>query len=456
MTAPGNPLVTVPTRTEPDRWAGVTLVEDVQAIDAAVRSGNWVDSALAGTGGALDGLAVVADPLGNLTQFGTAWLIEQVKPLAETLDWLAGDVAAISAHAQTWANVAGALTGEADALARAARSEIAGWDGAAAEAYRTWAGRRESELRALGSTAETVSAMAEGAGGLVGAVRLMIRDAIAAVVARLVVYAVELAATRGAALPLVVGQVTAVCAAWAAKIGRWLKGLITSLRNLISQSDRIQKLIRALGDSAGAARGGGPGGSAGTSAGSSPGTSPGASPGASPGGADTVPGGAGRDGAESAGRTDAGTERVALGGGFRSGVDDPEGLFAGKERDIADLLAGEGKMVHPRRRVDDVTGLTNPDAMVRTGPDDPGVVTEFKTPESASSSSLRSNILAAGKQLGQYGGGEVVIDGRAAGVTEEVARRGWARAAGQAAAHGSALPDRARVILADGTMLELP
>lgn len=437
MTAPVNPLFVAPTGTEPGRWAGVTVVEDVQAINAAVRSGSWVDSALAGTGSALDGLALVADPLGNLTQFGVAWLIEQVKPLAETLDWLAGDVAAISAHARTWSNVAGALTGEADDLARAARSEIAGWDGAAAEAYRTWAARRETELRVLGSTADTVSAMAEGAGGLVGAVRLMIRDAIAAVVARLVVYAIEVAATRGAALPLVIGKVTAVCAAWAAKIGRWLKGLIASLRNLISQSTRIQKLIRALGDSPGATRGGS-NGSASTSPGS--GTGDGQAP-AGPG---------------SGGPSDAGAERVALGGGFRVGVNDPEGLFAGKERAIADLLAEQGMMVHPRRRVADVTGLTSPDAMVRSGPDDPGVVTEFKTPESASSSSMRSNILAAGKQLGQHGGGEVVIDGRVAGMTEDVARHGWARAAGQAAVHGSALPDRVRVILADGTMLDLP
>ncbi|SDT69543.1 WXG100 family type VII secretion target [Actinoplanes derwentensis] len=451
MTASAGSLVAAPAGSGPDRWAGFTLAEDVRAIDAAVRNGSWVDGALAGSGGALDGLAAVADPLGNLTQFGVAWLIEQVEPLAEALDWLAGDAAAISAHAQTWANVAGALTMEADGLGRAARSEVAGWSGAAAEAYRTWAGHRETELRALGTTAGTVSAMAEGAGGLVGSVRLMIRDAIAAVVARLVVYAVEVAATRGAALPLVMSQVTAVCAAWAARISRWLKGLIDSLRNLVTQSDKIQKLIRSLGGALGDARG---------AAGKAPdGVGRlGAGAGGTDGAGGTGDRGTGDLGSGDlgVGRLDAGKEHVPLGDGFRVGVDDPESLFVDKERAIADLLAAEGKMVHPRRRVEDVTGLTNPDAMVRSGPDDPGVVTEFKTPESASSSSMRSNILAAGKQLGQHGGGDVVIDGRPAGLTEEVARHGWARAAGQARAHGSALPDRARVILADGTMLELP
>ncbi|GAA1603093.1 hypothetical protein [Actinoplanes couchii] len=426
MTAPVNPLVATPGDRETDSWAGVTIAEDVRDIDAAIRNDSWIDGSLAGAGGALDGLAVVVDPLGSIAQFGVAWLIEQVEPLAETLDWLAGDAAAISAHARTWSGVSVALTTEADALGQAARSEIASWTGAAAEAYRAWAGDRETELRALGTTAGTLAAMAEGAGGLVGSVRLMIRDAIAAVVARLVVWAAEILATRGIALPMVVSQVTAVCAAWAAKIGRWLKGLIDSLRKLVAQGDKVRDLIRSLRSRSDAGGGKSPGG----------------------GGGKTPGGGSGP--------RDAGAERVSLGGAFRAGVDDPEKLFADKERSIADLLAAEGRMVHPRRRVEDVTGLTSPDAMVRSGPDDPGVVTEFKTPESASSSSMRSNILAAGKQLAPHGGGDVVIDGRSAGVTEEVARHGWARAAGQARVHGSALPDRARVILADGTMLELP
>ncbi len=469
MTAPSDPLVSAATAAEPDPWAGVALAEDVRDIDAAVRGGSWVDGALAGTAGALDGLAVAVDPLGSLAQYGVAWLIEQVKPLAEALDWLAGDVAEISAHARTWSNVSGALTAEAEALAGAARSEVPGWSGTAAETYRAWAGRREAELRTLGTAAGTVSAMAEGAGGLVGSVRLMIRDAIAVVVGRLVLYAAELAATRGLALPLVVGQVTALCASWAARISRWLKGLIDSLRNLVSHGDRIQDLIRSLRSAgSGAEKGGSPGAvgaeTAGTGAGGvgAAGNAESGGVGAGePGPGGSGPGDGGGDGDGPGGSADgsgfdAGRDRSSLGVGFRAGVDDPEGLFAGKERSIADLLAEEGRMVHPRRRVEDVTGLTSPDAMVRSGPDDPGVVTEFKTPESASSSSVRSNILAAGKQLGPHGGGEVVIDGRVAGLTEEVARHGWARAAGQARAHGSALPDRVRVILADGTMIELP
>ena len=57
----------------------------------------------------LDALALVSDPVGALLQYGIAWLIAHVKPLSEALDWLAGDPAQITAHAQTWRNVAVSL-----------------------------------------------------------------------------------------------------------------------------------------------------------------------------------------------------------------------------------------------------------------------------------------------------------------------------------------------------------
>lgn len=83
-------------------------------------------------------------------------------------------------------------------------------------------------------------------------------------------------------------------------------------------------------------------------------------------------------------------------------------------------------MVHPREGVEGVEGLKSPDSVVRSGPSDPGTVAEFKT-----------------------------LD-RAVGLAEEDARRGYARAAGQAKAHGSDLPERVRVILGDGTIIEFP
>jgi uncharacterized protein DUF6883 len=120
------------------------------------------------------------------------------------------------------------------------------WQGAAAEAYRIWAGRRDQSLQALARASDTMALITEGAGMLIGTVRIMVRDAVATVVSRLIVYAGELVASLGLGTPLVVEQVTTLCASWAAKISRWLKDLISSLRNLMRESDKLAKLIESL------------------------------------------------------------------------------------------------------------------------------------------------------------------------------------------------------------------
>jgi hypothetical protein len=86
-----------------------------------------------------------------------------------------------------------------------------------------------------------MAAITEGAGALIAAVRILVRDAIATCVSRLVVYAAEEAASLGLATPLVVEQVATLVASWAAKIARWLKGLLASLR-------RLEPIVRRLGE----------------------------------------------------------------------------------------------------------------------------------------------------------------------------------------------------------------
>ncbi|MBL7260588.1 WXG100 family type VII secretion target [Paractinoplanes lichenicola] len=230
----------------PSPWAGVWIAEDIELIASGVRDGSWVDGTLGVVGGGLDALALATDPAGALLQYGIAWLIEHVKPLSEALDWLAGDPEQIAAHARSWQHVAASLSSEAQTLARTTEAELAGWSGAAAEAYRTWSAGHAQTLQTLARAADTMAAMTEGAGALIGTVRLMVRDAVATVVSRLIVYAAELIATAGLATPVVVGQVSALCASWAARIAGWLRDLLASLRRLLTESDRLGKLIEAL------------------------------------------------------------------------------------------------------------------------------------------------------------------------------------------------------------------
>ena len=227
-----NPLVAGRVDEPASPWAGVWIAEDIELIAQGVENGSWIDGTLGVVGAGLDGLALVSDPVGALLQYGIAWLIEHVKPLAEALDWLAGDPGQIAAHAATWRNVASSLAAEADALAGSVRLDLSEWSGAASTAYRRWSSEREQTLRALSRASDAMALMTEGAGALIGTVRLMVRDAVATVVSRLIVYAGELIASAGLATPLVLEQVTTLCAAWAAKIARWLRSLISSLRKL--------------------------------------------------------------------------------------------------------------------------------------------------------------------------------------------------------------------------------
>jgi hypothetical protein len=241
-----NPLVAAPSPHVSSPWAGVWIAEDIEQIVHGVQSGSWIDGTLGSVSAGLDALAFVSDPVGALLQYGIAWLIEHVKPLSEALDWLAGDPAQIAAHARTWRNVAASLRDQADELARSVRWDITDWTGAASDAYRSHADHRAKTLQALGRAADGMALMTEGAGILIGTVRIMVRDAIATVVSRLIVYATELLASLGTATPLVAEQVSTLCASWGARIAGWLKSLISSLRELGAAMRRLCDRINGL------------------------------------------------------------------------------------------------------------------------------------------------------------------------------------------------------------------
>jgi uncharacterized protein YukE len=224
----------------------VWIAENIEAIYRGVKDGSWIEGTLGAVSAGLDALAFVSDPVGALLQYGVAWIIEHVKPLREALDWLAGNPAQIQAHAQTWNNVAGALHDRAEDLDRAVRWDMTEWTGSAADAYRTWTGQQKAAIDALAEAAETLAAITEAAGLLVAGVRMLVRDGIATLVSRLIVYAAEEVASLGFATPLVVEQVPTLCASWAARIAKWLKDLVTSLARLRGMAGKIAELIEKI------------------------------------------------------------------------------------------------------------------------------------------------------------------------------------------------------------------
>jgi hypothetical protein len=142
--------------------------------------------------------------------------------------------------------VAGSLREDAAELDRAVRWDVAEWGGTAGPAYRNWAKQQADAIVGLAKAADAMAAITEGAGALIAAVRILVRDAIATCVSRLIVYAAEVVGSFGVATPLVVEQVSTLVASWAAKIARWLKGLLASLRRLMPVVRRLGELIDDL------------------------------------------------------------------------------------------------------------------------------------------------------------------------------------------------------------------
>jgi hypothetical protein len=229
-----------------DPWAGVWIAEDLQQVSRGIKDGSWIEASLSAVSAGLDALAVVSDPIGALLQYGVAWIIEHVKPLTQALDWLAGDPAQVGGQAQTWRNVAVSLSDHAADLDRAVRWDTTEWIGDAADAYRRWTAQQKGAIEALAKAAETLAVITEAAGFLVAGVRILVRDAIATLVSRLISYAAEEVFSLGLATPLVVEQVATLCTSWAARISRWLRDLITSLSRLRGAADKIGELIEAV------------------------------------------------------------------------------------------------------------------------------------------------------------------------------------------------------------------
>ena len=241
-----NPLVATASNAPVDPWSGVWIAQDIETLCDGVKNGSWIEGTLGAVSAGLDALAVISDPIGALLQYGMAWIIDYVKPLSEALDWLAGNPAQIAAHAQTWHNVAGALHDRASDLDRAVRWDNAEWTGDAADAYRNWVGQQKGAVDGLAQAATTLATLTQAAGQLIAGVRMMVRDAIATLVSRLIDYAIEELASFGLATPLVVEQVSTLCASWAAKISAWFKDLVGSLSKLRGVASKVGELIEKL------------------------------------------------------------------------------------------------------------------------------------------------------------------------------------------------------------------
>ena len=229
---------------------GLGLVEDATRITAGIRDGSWVDVSLGGVGATLEALSPAIDPIGALVGWGVGWLLEHLQPLRDALDQLAGDADEIAAHAATWTNIA-ARTGSARAgYDQRLRTDVAGWAGAAGDAYRAHAAEQLVVLDGISVASSGIAAAVDGTGLLVSMVRGIVRDLIADFVATLAVRLPQWLAmegiTLGFATPFVAGQVSSLVLEWVRRIRHFIQALLDSLRRLIPRTDRLRHILDQL------------------------------------------------------------------------------------------------------------------------------------------------------------------------------------------------------------------
>ncbi|HEX5206122.1 MAG TPA: hypothetical protein VFW27_39870, partial [Actinoplanes sp.] len=157
-------------------WTGSSLADGLQGLDQSVRSGSWVNTMLAGGSFAGDAAATVIDPFSALLANGLGWVMEHFEPLREVLDRLTGIPDKVTAHAQTWHNMAGALQAMAEELHADLAAGLPGWGGSAADSYRGMMANNVDGLGGLSVLAATMSAATEAAGNLVQFTRDIVRD----------------------------------------------------------------------------------------------------------------------------------------------------------------------------------------------------------------------------------------------------------------------------------------
>jgi uncharacterized protein YukE len=218
------------TTTTRTAYTGVSLADGFQGLHQSVQGGSWVDGILAGGSLVGDAAATVIDPFSALLANGLGWVMEHFEPLREMLDKLAGIPDKVVAHAETWANMAGALQTMTEDLQAGLATDLPDWGGGAAESYRSMMTNNVNGLGGLAVLADTMSAATQAAGNLVQFTRDIVRDLICDLVARVIVWAAEALAI--VTIPVVTAQIVSAVAKWCSRIFGYTGALISSLENL--------------------------------------------------------------------------------------------------------------------------------------------------------------------------------------------------------------------------------
>ncbi|MBA2472674.1 MAG: hypothetical protein H0V41_10705 [Pseudonocardiales bacterium] len=241
-----NPLVAH--EEQPTAYAGIGILDPATQCVNAISSGDWVEVGIDTASTTVDALSYVSNPAGALLSYGVGWLMEHVEVLSEPLDWLAGSPDVITAHAQTWENVADEVSAARKDYAHAVSDDLTTWQGAAAEAYRAHAQGTDHLLEAMAIAADGIRVAVTMSGLIVAAVREQIRKMITELVGYLIEYAAELLGSGGLAAPVVAEQAMTLIAEWATKIAELILKLLRTIKNLMPLLRHLDEVFSTLHD----------------------------------------------------------------------------------------------------------------------------------------------------------------------------------------------------------------
>lgn len=239
--------------------SGAGIIDTVRSTGAAIQDEDWGEFAASAGVLALDGLAMVVDPVGTLLAAGVGWLIEHIEPLKDGLDKLAGDPAAIQQGADTWSDVQSELQAIAAEIPGIVERDIPTWTGPAADKYRARAQDMADGVEALAESAGNAATVVATAGTMVSTCRAIIRDIVAAFIAELIKGAlaalatsvVSFGATVAGYISYAVGRIGMKVAEIAAKISKLLAKLGKAGAHLAKVLDDIAQVAAKIGSKLG-------------------------------------------------------------------------------------------------------------------------------------------------------------------------------------------------------------
>ncbi|GGM51246.1 hypothetical protein GCM10012275_22710 [Longimycelium tulufanense] len=239
-----------------DNWSsGAGIVDTfnglVQTIEdeSATEGEKALGVAVGVLGSAADVASFAMNPLSGLLSAGVGWLLEHVSFLREPLDRLMGDPVAIQATTDEIRTIAREVLEVAEQH-RTALFGFQGWDGAAAESFRSSMDRLSGEMSSLAKAVGGAGTVVSISGNLVVTLREIMRDLISTLIGELITGALVAAATAvftfGASIAGYIGYAVGRATTLAAKIGAKIAKLTAALARQGARLGQLGEIMSRL------------------------------------------------------------------------------------------------------------------------------------------------------------------------------------------------------------------